>query len=38
MTSKTFPAKVDALADILGFVEEKLENCFAVITVDRAYV
>ena len=26
MTSKTFPAKVDALADVLGFVEEKLES------------
>ena len=26
MTSKTFPAKVDALADILGFVEEMLES------------
>ena len=27
MTSKTFPAKTDALSDILGFVEETLESC-----------
>ena len=26
MTNKTFPAKVDALPDVLGFVEEMLEN------------
>ena len=26
MTSKTFPAKTDALADVLGFVEEMLER------------
>ena len=26
MTSKTFPAKTDALADVLGFVEETLES------------
>ena len=26
MTSKTFPAKVDALADVLGFVEQTLEE------------
>ena len=26
MTSKTFPAKTDALADVLGFVEEMLES------------
>ena len=27
MTSKTFPAKTDALSEILGFVEETLESC-----------
>ena len=27
MTSKTFPAKTDALSDVLGFVEEILESC-----------
>jgi sigma-B regulation protein RsbU (phosphoserine phosphatase) len=27
MTSKTFPAKTDALPDVLGFVEEILESC-----------
>ena len=26
MTSKTFPARTDALADVLGFVEEMLES------------
>ena len=26
MTSKTFPAKTDVLADVLGFVEEMLES------------
>ena len=26
MTSKTFPAKTDALSEVLGFVEETLEN------------
>ena len=26
MTNRTFPAKTDALADILGFVEETLES------------
>ena len=26
MTNKTFPAKVDALADVLGFAEETLEK------------
>ena len=27
MTSRTFPAKTDALQDVLGFVEETLETC-----------
>ena len=27
MTSKVFPAKTDALSDVLGFVEEILESC-----------
>ena len=27
MTSKTFPAKTDALPEVLGFVEETLESC-----------
>ena len=27
MTSKTFPARTDALMDVLGFVEETLESC-----------
>ena len=27
MTSKTFPAKTDALSEVLGFVEETLEKC-----------
>ena len=27
MTSKTFPAKTDALSEVLGFVEETLESC-----------
>ena len=27
MASKTFPARTDALADILGFVEQTLESC-----------
>ena len=27
MTSKTFPAKTDALPDVLGFVEQTLESC-----------
>ena len=27
MTSKTFPAKTDALMDVLGFVEQTLEEC-----------
>ena len=27
MKSKTFPAKVDALMDVLGFVEDMLESC-----------
>ena len=27
MTSKTFPAKVEGLGDVLGFVEETLEKC-----------
>ena len=26
MTSKTFPAKVEALSDVLGFVDQTLEN------------
>ena len=26
MTSKTFPAKIDALSDVLGFVEQTLES------------
>ena len=26
MTNKTFPAKIDALADVLGFVEQTLEG------------
>ena len=26
MTSKTFPAKTDVLADVLGFVEDVLES------------
>ena len=27
MTSKTFPAKTDALSDVLGFIEQTLESC-----------
>ena len=27
MTSKTFPARMDGLMDVLGFVEETLESC-----------
>ena len=27
MTSKIFPANADALADVMGFVEETLESC-----------
>jgi anti-sigma regulatory factor (Ser/Thr protein kinase) len=27
MISKTFPAKIDALSDVLGFVDQTLENC-----------
>ena len=27
MINQTFPAKIDALADVLGFVEQTLEDC-----------
>ena len=27
MTSKTFPAKIDALSDVLGFVDQELQDC-----------
>ena len=27
MTNKTFPAKVEALSDVLGFVDQTLESC-----------
>ena len=27
MVNKTFPAKIEALSDVLGFVDETLENC-----------
>ena len=27
MTNQTFPAKIDALSDVLGFAEQTLEDC-----------